>query len=178
MSFAAQGKKILGMARNKKSQLKHIRKAVDRETSLLVYKQMIRPIMEYSCFLVDGAPEWVPRKLQVVQSDFLRICERIRDVRDISIDDLHINCKIASLVERRNRLLLALMYQRSSHESATVLPVRELRSSSRITLKVDRPKCELFRRSPLFRGAAMWDELNADQQHKLNRSLFLSSLAK
>ena len=176
LSFAGQGRKIKGMSQNKMAQLKFIRKSVDKSTSILVYKQMIRPIMEYSSFLLDGAPEWVPRKLQVIQNDCLRICVRARDVREVSIDELHVECEIDKLETRRNKFLLALMYQRSQNEQNTVLPVRELRSSSSIKLKVSRPKCELYRRSPLFRGASLWDGLDAKQHHKMSKHLFMSSL--
>ena len=109
LSFAPQGKKILGMTAGKLSQLRHIRKSVDRDTSLLVYKQMIRPVMEYSSFMVDGAPEWVPRKFQVSQNDCLRVCEKIKNAQDVDLDLLHLNCDIEWLDERRDKALLAIM---------------------------------------------------------------------
>ena len=115
-------------------------------------------------------------KLQVIQNDCLRICVRARDVRDISIENLHVECEIKKLETRRNKFMLVLMYQRALSDQHTVLPARELRSSSKIKLKVSRPKCELYRKNPLFRGAALWEELDAKQHHKMSRHLFMASL--
>ena len=176
LSFSSHGLKLKGMVSGKKAQLKHIRKTVDRGISMLVYKQMIRPIMEYSSFILDGASEWVPRRLQVLQNDCLRICERIRSAQDIDLDLLHARCKIEWLVDRCNTSLLSIMYKRANNVDLTVEPPRELRSSSKIKLKVERPKPEIFRKSPLYRGSMLWDELTADKQHKPTRLLFLASL--
>ena len=92
------------------------------------------------------------------------------------MDQLHENCEIEWLIDRRESSLLALMYKRAQNVNFTVRPPRELRSSNKIKLKVNRPHCEVYRKSPLFRGAMLWDELESTQQHKLTRTMFMNSL--
>ena len=78
LSFKQQCKKI-NLAQVRLNQLHDIRKNTDQETTALVYFQMVRPIMEYCPFIIDGGPAWINPKLQVLQNTGLRICSNIRD---------------------------------------------------------------------------------------------------
>ena len=78
--------------------------------------------------------------------------------------------------ERRDKALLSIMYKRSGVDENIVLPVRDLRSSNKIKLKVCRLKCKLYRRSPLYHSELLWDRLDAAQHHKMSRNLFPASL--
>ena len=88
-SLATQGNKIVGLVRRRLDQLYHIRANTDAATTYEVYITMIRPIMEYCSFIIDGGPAWLAPKLQVLQNDALRICEKIRNAQDAHVDDLH-----------------------------------------------------------------------------------------
>ena len=70
--------------------------------------------------------------------------------------------------------MLAIMYKMSRDDDNVVVPVRVLRNN--IKLKVSRPKKEIYRTSPLYRGKLLWDELNESTQHALSIDLFKSKL--
>ena len=56
LSFKSQCKKIVNLTQVRLNQLRDVRKHTDAETTALVYVQMVRPIMEYCPFVVDGGP--------------------------------------------------------------------------------------------------------------------------
>ena len=51
------------------------------------------------------------RELQKCQNEALGICTQVRMIDNVRIDDLHARCKIVSLEQRRQ--LLLLMYKKS-----------------------------------------------------------------
>lgn len=107
MSLSPQLKKLIRVKQVRLAQLRRIRTNSDEATSLLVYKQMVRPISEYGGFLVDGGPVWAVNKLQTIQNNGLRICERIFDAREVPVLALHQRNKMAYLsVSRNNQLLI------------------------------------------------------------------------
>jgi hypothetical protein len=63
---AAQGLGVLGPLRNRKSDL-------SVRSGVLLYKQLIRPMMDYACLIWRSAACSHVRKLQVLQSKWLRI---------------------------------------------------------------------------------------------------------
>ena len=52
---------------------------MDKDLSLLLYKQMILPVFDYGDFLVDGAPEDNIEPLQTIQNHCLRCVLNIYD---------------------------------------------------------------------------------------------------
>ena len=176
LSLSPQCHKVKSVCYAKLNQYRGIRKYTDVELALGIYKQMVVPILDYGDYLIDGGPACAARKLQVIQNHFLRCALKITDPQDISIEDLHTTCKAGLLQHRRDCHLLAIMYKMSRDDDNVVVPVRVLRNNSNIKLKVSRPKKEIYRTSPLYRGKLLWDELNESTQHALSIDIFKSKL--
>ena len=60
-----------------------IRKYLNTETSLLVYKQTVLPLTEYVCFVMSLKSKHEFEKLQRLQNRALRMCYSIPNPRDI-----------------------------------------------------------------------------------------------
>ena len=99
-------KKVIGMVQSKLPALRRIHSGSDQQTAVLVYTSMIRSTMEYCSFTYGGGPVWAERKLQTMQNDALRICEKIRDPRGVNIDNLHTRNKVLKLEDGRQHQLL------------------------------------------------------------------------
>ena len=60
MSLAPQCNKVINLVKVRKAQLRRVRRRTDKETSLLVYKLMVIPIMEYCAIWLMVAPPGHP----------------------------------------------------------------------------------------------------------------------
>ena len=132
--------------------------------------------MEYCSFVVEGGPVWAVRKFQTLQNDALRICERIRDPRGVDVDGLHERLKVPKLEPARTRQLLGYLHKTAQDESNVIQPRRVLRGNANVHLKVMRAKKDIYEKSPLYRGAPVWDLLDATTQHLTDNKKFLASL--
>ena len=151
---------------------------MDKQLSVLLYKQMVLPVFDYTSFIFDGALVNAKSCLQTIQNHCLRCCMSIKDPRDISRTDLHSLCNCSLLVTRRNTEILCLMYKFSKQPDNVLVPARVLRNNNKIKLKVPRPNSALYRRSPLYRGNTLWYNLNANQHHLDTKFKFLVSLTQ
>ena len=74
--------------------------------------------------------------------------------------------------------LLGLMYKQSRNPDNLVVPVRALRSNKLMKLKLQRPKGQLYRDSPLYRGSFNWDKLTPERQQIVTLDLFVNTIKK
>ena len=164
LSFEQQCGKVIASIRLKLSNLRFLRKFMNQDLCILIYKQMILPVMEYGDFVFEGANNEFEETLQILQNHCLRVCLAIYDPRLISRKDLHALCLCEPLSVKRRCNLLNLMYKFASQPDNVVVPVRILRDHDKIKLKVQRPKDQLYRNSPLYRGYRLWSKLDAEVQ--------------
>ena len=176
LKLSKQSNKIVGLVKTRLAQLKYIRDNTDCETTMMVYKTMIRPIMEYCAFILDGAPAWVAPKLQVLQNNAIRIAEKIKDARDARVDELHTRHNLEKLQPRRDRQLLGIMYEYAQDQENLLIPVRALRVNANKQLKCPRLGKAIFEKSPFYRGYKLWNDLEAAQQHAVSKEQFLSAI--
>ena len=137
---------------------------------------MVLPVLEYCPIVIDGAPAWAPRKLQVLQNNCLRACNGINDPRDAEVNALHEDANLDPLETRRNKQLLLQMYKLSRKEESTVPAVRQLRNHGKLKLKVSRPIKDIYTKSPLHRGSRLWNRLDEVQHHAATSQEFHNSL--
>ena len=175
LCFGPHLKKRIDLVRTRLKQLRRVRRASDKATSLQVYVTMIRSIMEHCGFVTDGGPVWATRKMQTLQNDALRICECIRDPRGVDIDALHTRNQIPKLVRARDKELLSYMHKMSQDQNNVLQAPRILRGNRGVLLKVPRSKKAVFDRSPMYRGLPLWDELDPDVQ-RLPYTAFVNHL--
>ena len=82
---------------------------------MLVYKNMILPIIEYRYIFMVGTSIENRKKLQILQNKGLR-CALQKD-RDMSIDELHIEGKLERLKAKREQHLLCHMFDMAQVEA-------------------------------------------------------------
>ena len=176
MTLTPHMKKRIGLVRARLAQLRKIREKSDVKTSVEVYTHMVKSIMEYCSFVVEGGPVWASRKFQTLQNDGLRICERVRDPRGVDIAALHQRNRVSMLSVGRTRQLLGYLHTASQMAENVVTPVRDLRGNANVKLKTQRIKKMVYEKSPLIRGLTIWNELSPATQRKPDRKSFLESL--
>ena len=176
LSFEPHCTRVLKSAKVKLSQLRRLKKHMDTPLALLLYKQMIVPSLEYCTFIYESGPEGFCKELQTVQNHCLRCCLEIVDPRLIRINDLHERCECRELSYRRRRSVLNLMYKHSRKGDNLIVPSRVLRSNALLKFKLQRPKGELYRKSPLYKGVCFWNELDAETQNASTIEIFMSKI--
>ena len=147
------------LVHNKLFAFRKIRSYLTEYASVMLYKHMILPFMEYAGFLLLSCTLEDRRELQKCQNDALRLCTRITLSDHIRICDLHSRCNIISLEQRRRIQLLLLMPKKSKDVSLHKIFVRNTRGSNRIVFKTDHYEGTLYKRSPYFLGSKLWDAL-------------------
>ena len=126
-------------ARCKLGILYKIRRFISYETSILLYKVMILPHLEYGDFIVGTANQKFINKLDRLQDKAVRLAEYRTYENRQDISDLMNVLGIEKLEIRRNRSLLNLMYTESKipsniEESKDYMT---LRSTKKVKMKSD-----------------------------------------
>ena len=75
LTFKAQCKKVNSMAFARYLQLCKIKKNIEVEIALEIYKIMILPVFDYCDYVVESGPVAAVRKLQTMQNKSLRVCK-------------------------------------------------------------------------------------------------------
>ena len=144
---------------NKIFMLRKMRKFLTFDAAVLVYKQIILPIIDYAGFLLIACRKEDKNDLQVLQNDILRICTRNRFSDRISIEKLHGKCKLLSLEQRRRKQLLGLMFILSKDKDFLHIPGRLTRNANKVVFKVPTKISPTYERSPYYVGTLLWNEL-------------------
>ena len=158
--------------------LSKIRKYVNTKTAVLIYKQAILPLMEYAGFVLISCSIKQRRELQTLQNNALRVCKRYYLRDRIRIDNLHRECNILGLEQRRRKQLLRLMYLHSKKEQNVKKPVRLTRAITKIIFSTPAKCTRKYLNSPFSKGTLLWNVLDANVQRIANVLQFVSSLRK
>ena len=172
MSLIPLMKSIKKRVSNKIFMLKKIRKYLTFDAAVTVYKQTILPVIDYAGFLLLACSQGDLDDLQVLQNDILRICTKTKLSDRISIEELHIKCKIISLRQRMEKQLLWLMYVLSKDEKYCRIATRETRSADKIVFKVPTKILPVYDKSPYYIGTKLWNKLSKEIQKKENVHVF------
>ena len=165
-------------ARCKLGILYKIRRFIGYQTSILLYKVMIMPHMEYGDFKVDSANQISIQRLDKLQEKAIRLAEYRPYNQRQEISKLMDFFGLEKLETRRNRSLLSLMYTQSKM-SSNVLDKNDymsLRSSNKVKLKSDFTKLTKVQRSPYYRGLKLWNSLPENVQKEENKLKFKKEL--
>ena len=103
---------LYNKANRKLYSLKNIRPYITSSIASLIYKTCIRPVMEYADFLIDGCTKGTTDKLDRIQKRAVKIIDQARH-QDISYNDLLCLYDMESLVTRRKKHHLSVMYRHS-----------------------------------------------------------------
>ena len=168
MSLAPLRKCIKKRVSNKIFKLRKIRKFLNFEAAILIYKQTILPIMDYAGFLLIASNQSELEEFQILQNDILCICTRTKLSDRVSISELHTKCNIIGTKQRMQRQLLWLMYLLSKEMSYIHVPARQTRNANKIQFKVPTKILPIYENSPYYIGTKLWNGLSKEVQCKEN----------
>ena len=151
---------------------------MDSRTALLIYKQAILPLVEYAGFVLISCTVGQRQELQILQNNALRLCKRYHLLDRIRLCDIHEECTIIGLEQRRRKQLLRLMYLHSKTVDNLKKPVRLTRAVNKITFKTAGKCTGKYLNSPFYKGTLLWNDLNVDLQKSLNVDRFADGLKK
>ena len=114
-SFDQHAQQTLNKAAEKIGHLKKLRKSLNQNAALMIYKNMILPIMEYGDIYMHSSTKEYRKKLQTLQNGALR-CALNRDARS-DTTELHKTANLQKLKQRRKTHLLQHMYQISKFQN-------------------------------------------------------------
>ena len=167
MSLLPLYKRTIKIVSNKIFLLRKIRKYIDYHTAISIYKQTILPIFDYSGFLLLALTKGQQSDLQTMQNDVLRFAKNVRIKDMISRIDLHKEAKILSLVQRREKQLLILMYKLSQKGILRKITERPTRQQEKYVFKTDTKIGKKYEKSPYYQGT-LWDKLPKETQFAEN----------
>ena len=180
LSYNQHTTRIISSVTAKLKQFQRMRSFLNTKAALMVYKNMLLPILEYGDVFLSATSCINRRRLQILQNKGLR-CALNRDL-ETSISDLHVEAKLLKLEYRREQHVLNYMYdlaqdtrllkKKSAHGMQT-------RSCNKKILKVRRPKTEKFKKSFAYQGPKKWNLLPETfhcTQNKSSYKLLVSNL--
>ena len=153
-----------------------IRKFLDCETRVLVYKQTVLPLTEYVSFVLCLNNKNDVDKLQILQNRALRLCFNVQNPRDVSVAQLHLRAKVDMLNKRRMTQLLCIFYDNIT----TFKPVRNMVHNTRLAEKhnidICRANTQLYTKSPFNVGGHIWNQLPRATQELTSKNRLKKAL--
>ena len=176
MCFTSHYHSVKRKVENKIFVLSKLRKYVDNRSALLIYKQAILPLLEYSGFMLISCTIRQRHDLQILQNTALRLCKRYYLRDRIHVENLHADCNILGLEQPRRKQLLRMMYIHSKKERNVKLAVRVTRAENKIVFKTATKCTGKYLNSPFYKGTQLWNDLNVNMQKKCNVLRFSENL--
>ena len=140
--------------------LHKIRRYLNKDTALAIYKQMVLPLFDYSGFLLLSCYKTDREDLQVIQNNALRLCLDIKLNDRISFVEIHRKANLVSLEQRRCVQLITLLYQHSElNENVFEIPARNTRAVNRRKYRTEMYRNIKYKNSPYYKAAKFWDTL-------------------
>ena len=144
----------------KLKQFRRMRYFLDTKAAMLVYKNMILPMLEYGDIFMSSATVNDRKKLQVLQNKGLRCALQVDKYTDTV--ELHTEAKLCKLNRRRELHLMSHMYdmaQCNSNLKARAVDGVKTRSSEKKLLKIKKPATEKFKKSLAYKDPKKWNAL-------------------
>ena len=158
--------KLIGSVTAKLKQFQRMRSFLSTKAVLMVYKNMLLPILEYGDIFLMAATNVNKKRLQVLQNKGLW-CALGRDI-EASSCNLHEEAKLLQLKYRREQHLLNFMFDQAQKTSMlrirNAFAVRTCTSNKKL-LKIRRPRTESFIKSLAYVGPKKWNQLKEVFHH-------------
>ena len=149
---------------NKIFMLRKLRRYITLDSAILIYKQAIMPIFDYSGFMVLFLGVEDKRELQIMQNDALRFCFNVRLSDHVTIVELHARSKLSSLEQRIIRQLLGLQYLLYKKDTDCMITRVNTRSQQKYVFKVNTKIGKKYERSPYYIGTCLWNKMSKTVQ--------------
>ena len=149
---------IIKCVQHKISLLGKVKRYLNNDVALKIYKSMILPYLDYADVIFCKANATDLDKLQKLQNRCLRLC--MGQDRFFNTDRAHKNAETPFLADRRNAHTLNFMYKRKEMRG-DLLNKREIRTRAHDAplFKIIIPRCEAVKRSVGYFGAERWNAL-------------------
>ena len=160
LNFSHHIASVVKVVSYKMTLLAKMKKYLNDNSALQIYKTMLLPYFDYADVIFDQANKKDADKLQILQNKCLRIC-MYKD-RRYSTDRAHKLANVPFLTDRRRAHICNFMYKRKSN--LALLNRREIhtRAHDAPLFNVPIPRCEAFKRSVSFHGSNIWNGLQAN----------------
>ena len=173
LNFGNHIKKTIAKVSRKLNQFRRMRCFLNEKAAMLVYKNMLLPILEYGDILHTGITKANKKKIQILQNKELRCALREDNLCDT--DELHAEGNILKLRFRREQHLLNFMYDQSKipgNLKAARTEGVQTRASSKVTLKVRKPLTERYKKSLAYLGPKKWNALPEHLQKTFPKKVY------
>ena len=150
--------------------LTRIRKYINNEQALCIYRSKILPYFDYGDIFYNNTFQRILYKLQILQNRALRLCLH-KDSR-YNVNLLHSESKIPLLQQRRHTHLLNFVYPRSRNDKYIKIANRPLRMYAAPVMIEIKSNNASFERSVLYQGARKWNVLPAEERNILDHNSF------
>ena len=153
--------------------LSKIRRYLDTDTSLELYKTMIMPVMDYGDIIYAGASNVTLDKLQRIQNRALKICLNVNHYLPTIL--LHQEANVPNITARRSCHLANYIFSRK--DDIDLLVVRDIntRRFDAPVLETDRPNIETYKHRTIYRGVALWNNLSVATRNIQDYSIYKQS---
>ena len=152
--------KSVGKANKKLYMIYKLRRCLSRKTTAMLYKQLVRPHLEYCDFLIDSSLRKHIDKYNNVQKRALRTINYGQRVHRTYAETMR-EYDIEQLICRRKEHLLMNMHaQKNNPEYVdTVRPDMLLRNHDGTKFKIRITRNHKVFKSPYYRGVQLWEKL-------------------
>ena len=178
LKYDSHFNKLISTVSGKLTQFRRMRSFLNDKASMLVYKNMMLPILEYGDILFTGVTLQLKKRIQILQNKGLR-CALNQD-RDSSTVELHKQAGLLKLEHRRHQHLINFMFDvakdRNNLKPKGSVGV-SMRSSCKTLLKCKRPRTEKFKKCPAYLGPKRWNALPEDFHNIVSKNIFKARVA-
>ena len=159
LNFEMNAQQTIKKVKNKLVQLRSMRCFLNKRAAILIYKNMILPILEYGDIFATSLTKHTRKKLQIMQNKALRIALKQRNGDSSKI--LHKEAKLQKLNVRRKVHVLQFVYRKKQDKTLLVrAPTgRVTHSGKKINFKLRKPNTEKYKSSISYYGFKLWNQL-------------------
>ena len=172
LNFEKHVCKVVSMVSAKIKQLKRMRMFLNIKAAMLVYKNMILPILEYGNIFITAASKENRRKMQTLQNRALKVIHQVD--RYYETDLIHDGSNLLKLRYRREQHLLQFMYTKRNDQSLRK-PRRKgviTRAGTKCNFQLRKPNTEKYKRCSSYVGPKLWNRLPLSAQISDNGTIF------
>ena len=171
--------KLISSVTARLKQFRRMRSFLNTKAALMVYKNMLLPMLEYGDIFLSATSIINRKRLQVLQNKGLR-CAMNKGI-ETSTDELHAQAGLLKLKFRREQHLLNFMFDQA--QDPTLLKRKpenaiRTRSSNKKLLRTKRPFTEKFKNSLAYRGPKKWNALPENCHHVQTKAAYKALVSK
>ena len=164
MSLIPLMKNIKKRVNNRMFQLRKIRKYINKQAAIMIYKQTILPIFDYAGFLLISVNAGDKHDLQVMQNDALRFCNGLKLLDMMPVALLHNSVHLLSLEQRRQKQVLKIMFIQAKKGRSRVVTNVNTRSQTKYVFKTETEIGRKYEKSSYYLGTILCNGLDRETQ--------------